>query len=1162
MDYSREYLTIEALESGLIIINSNTNNIWYRKTGESWIQSPIENSATFKHTIEVNEGDKLQIKAIMPEASIQDGTNIELDYVKFTFKNTTIRFNVLGNISSLFFDLSNIETDATVLNSEFITEKKNSSLVGGYGMFANTYVQNAHNLVIESYQYVGCQKMFANCIELTAGPDITITAYNGFQYTNMFIGCYSLASDDQINITRYDDIIALLAADITTRMTTLEEQFAYYSTTTDEKLKYSYNSIISINNTVDSYNTSTAEKLDAAYSYAYSNVAILSTNILSIQNDITEKYTYINNRIDTNTNNDSSSYAYLLSRIASLENSISTSETGDITVSEYDDTELRELILQLQTNNNSSYAKAISRIEVLEAKPDIDTIYDDSDIQSRLSYIETKYNANKLYDASSINTSISNSLNQINMLNSYVTSSYAYSLQKIEDTYAYTIDSYNYLLDTINEINNMSYVTTDLLSSCSYITLSDIPDVDLTSFATTEYVDNQLSGLSNYDDTDVNVRLTNLESSYISTSSYINNLNSYVINSYAYLVGKIYDDTEVKSYISSINGRLTSIDSSIESIDSSIESIDSSLEEITTITTTMTDDISDKDARIAELEQTILDLKNKCRITFRIKREDEDSFYIYPVDVYATNSTEVISSVYLKSSSTYQVDDSYIYVTTGIDYCGDNSFTPYVIVNNEIIELNENHIGEYIVNKGETAHMIIVADGYALIEKTEQYFSDATETFTLEKSTDTYIVVVPNAKDTTVNISLGANTYQSQYYKYYPSLDYEVSILAYADDNGINQSQFTLTKNDSKSIIGYKTYSKVENLCLNENQESPNDYTIYAYREETYKHIIVPINLDAGYSTTQYTVTIGSCIPSTIKLKYHRGWQDKANVFNETFIGDTIQVLDGEKFTLCGSTDYIDGQNFYDTSTSNIITTNKTISLILSPATYCAYKLHACNVDEAKCNMNELYDYNTEIANAGDEYILYKMVTESLFENSTQVTDDLLLTAAGYKPYFKHLVYLENLHNTIITPVLESMPESFLDVYIRKYDSTNTKVNYELLVDDNSPTITVYTHHCKKIFAGDVEGWDVQSAVGFAVFSSSQYSISVHPYTPTASWLISNPKFGYGYETEEYFYRQNDYVNISCTSGVSSEGYIGYVYITNEDGLSKRILIWTHKFNS
>jgi len=533
MDYSREYFTIEALESGLIIINSNTDNIWYRKTGGDWIQSVVENSATFCHTIEVQEGEKIQLKAIMPDASIQDGTNIELDYVKFTFKNTTIKFNVLGNFASLFFDASNIDTDAQVLSSEFITEKKNSSLVGGYGMFANTNVQNAHNLILESNQYIGCQKMFANCTELTAGPDITITTYNGFQYTNMFIGCTSLATDDQMNITRYDDIIALLAADIVTRMNNLEEQFAYYSTYTNERFDESNTASTQLSNNVDTHVSELTSQLNTSSSYASTNIGSLTTGLLGVQNELAQKYTYLDGKINTNTTNDSLSYTYLLSKVTSLENSINTA-SGDIQVSEYDDSELREYILSVQTNLNNSVSGIISRVETLEAKPDKDTVYDDTELRESVDTLQTRYESNTLYDASALIANINSTSNSVSSLNTYVTNTYSYVSDWITDTNTYINETYAYVLEQIDGINNSGYVTNEYLENCGYITISDVPTVSLTGFATTEYVDNKVEGLHNYDDLEVKSRITALESANLTTSETVSQLDTYTHSSYAY----------------------------------------------------------------------------------------------------------------------------------------------------------------------------------------------------------------------------------------------------------------------------------------------------------------------------------------------------------------------------------------------------------------------------------------------------------------------------------------------------------------------------------------------------------------------------------------------------------------------------------------------------
>ena len=67
--------------------------------------------------------------------------------------------------------------------------------------------------------------------------------------------------------------------------------------------------------------------------------------------------------------------------------------------------------------------------------------------------------------------------------------------------------------------------------------MSDIPTVSLTGFATTEYVDNKVAGLHNYDDLEVKSRLTTLESTSLTTTETVSQLDTYTHASYAYALG-------------------------------------------------------------------------------------------------------------------------------------------------------------------------------------------------------------------------------------------------------------------------------------------------------------------------------------------------------------------------------------------------------------------------------------------------------------------------------------------------------------------------------------------------------------------------------------------------------------------------------------------------
>ena len=196
-DYSQDYLTFEAIDTGKFMWNGQTENTIYYSTdnGSTWTtlygtwNSPGE-------TATINAGDKILLKSNF------SGSNPG----KF---GSTGRFNVMGNIMSLQYgdnfvnqttltteflalfsgctqliDASNLILPATTLISSGYTSMFNgcSSLITAPALPATT-------LAFDCYE-----QMFKNCSSLITAPALPATILATLCYGEMFNGCSSLVT--------------------------------------------------------------------------------------------------------------------------------------------------------------------------------------------------------------------------------------------------------------------------------------------------------------------------------------------------------------------------------------------------------------------------------------------------------------------------------------------------------------------------------------------------------------------------------------------------------------------------------------------------------------------------------------------------------------------------------------------------------------------------------------------------------------------------------------------------------------------------------------------------------------------------------------------------------------------------------------------------------
>lgn len=202
-DYSKNYLTFEALEDGTFSLS--TNNIDYSlDNGKTWTTLTAD-----QNTPSIKAGNKILWKAILSSGTVG------------TFSSTG-KFNVEGNIMSLLYgDNFENQTDLTgknsVLSSLFIYNKniinaKNLILpatVLSSGCYSRMF-QYCYNLVkgplilpaitVSSTSYYG---MFSNCKKLIVTPDLPATTVGYRSYYEMFEDCISLVKTSELPITTF-----------------------------------------------------------------------------------------------------------------------------------------------------------------------------------------------------------------------------------------------------------------------------------------------------------------------------------------------------------------------------------------------------------------------------------------------------------------------------------------------------------------------------------------------------------------------------------------------------------------------------------------------------------------------------------------------------------------------------------------------------------------------------------------------------------------------------------------------------------------------------------------------------------------------------------------------------------------------------------------------
>ena len=182
-DYSKDYLTFEALEDGILI---TTFDIEYSiNNGDNWIK--LTNNPGYSSLISKNT--QILIK------SSNKPTSAGTSHANIEFSN---KFNIFGNIMSLIWgDEFKEKNELKKIYSTYPLDSsfKYDAFIFSY-LFCNSKVISAKNLILPLLTLENTENcyngMFYNCKLLIESPKLPATTLADYCYREMFSGCTSL----------------------------------------------------------------------------------------------------------------------------------------------------------------------------------------------------------------------------------------------------------------------------------------------------------------------------------------------------------------------------------------------------------------------------------------------------------------------------------------------------------------------------------------------------------------------------------------------------------------------------------------------------------------------------------------------------------------------------------------------------------------------------------------------------------------------------------------------------------------------------------------------------------------------------------------------------------------------------------------------------------
>ena len=181
-DYSKEYLTIEALSAGTLNVYHNTGTtqsgtLFYKvNNGEYWVAVPMSSTAEPSESITLSAGDKVIFKGTLEKSN-------------YLFNHNSLPMNVYGNIQSLYFE-DDFSGETTCKSAQMLF-----NICSG--------LTDASNLVLPATTLVAScyNAMFQDCKGLTSAPALPATTLTPYCYMAMFNGCRSLTTAPELPAT-------------------------------------------------------------------------------------------------------------------------------------------------------------------------------------------------------------------------------------------------------------------------------------------------------------------------------------------------------------------------------------------------------------------------------------------------------------------------------------------------------------------------------------------------------------------------------------------------------------------------------------------------------------------------------------------------------------------------------------------------------------------------------------------------------------------------------------------------------------------------------------------------------------------------------------------------------------------------------------------------
>ena len=169
IDYSKQYLTFEALEQGKFKFPKALD--YSLDGGSTWVSL-----AANTYTPSLEEGDTIMWKGALTPQTTAGGSGIG-------HFDSTCEYNVSGNLMSLLYDSNFIGQDTVTANYTFNT------------LFYRNSVVDASNLVLAKVLSQGCYRsLFNGCSKLTHAPNISFKSAGDDTFLYSFQGCTSLIS--------------------------------------------------------------------------------------------------------------------------------------------------------------------------------------------------------------------------------------------------------------------------------------------------------------------------------------------------------------------------------------------------------------------------------------------------------------------------------------------------------------------------------------------------------------------------------------------------------------------------------------------------------------------------------------------------------------------------------------------------------------------------------------------------------------------------------------------------------------------------------------------------------------------------------------------------------------------------------------------------------